>query len=54
MMEKIALKDFLQFQYLSSLTASPDKSKCAFVVTQCDEASNGYQSHIYLLDRKTR
>ena len=53
-MKELALKDFLDYQCLSALTASPDKSKCAFVVTHCDEASNGYQSYIYLLDRATR
>ena len=53
-MKQLELTDFLNYQYLSCPVASPDKSKVAFVVSQCDEAVNGYRSCVYLFDRKTR
>lgn len=52
-MKALEIEDLLQYKFLASLKASPDKSKCAFVVSQCCKDSNDYSSCIYLLDLKT-
>lgn len=53
-MKTLQLTDLLHYSFLSAPAASPDGSKCAFVVSRCDEAANGYQSWVYLFDRRTR
>ena len=47
-MERIQLKDFLDYRYLSALEFCPDGSYAAFVVSRADLNTNGYQSCIYL------
>lgn len=53
-MENLKLTDFLEYQYLSGLAASPNKQRCAFVVSRCDLKSNGYRSTIHVLERSER
>lgn len=53
-MEAIKIEDILEYKFLSALTPSPNREKCAFVVSQCSERTNGYLSYIYVLDRRTR
>jgi acylaminoacyl-peptidase len=53
-MKPLQLDDFLQYHYLSALTPSPDRNKCAFVVSHCDIENNGYQSYIYIFDCQSR
>lgn len=47
-MSTIQLRDFLNYRFLSGLSASPDGSKAALVVTQCDEENNSYRHDIWL------
>ena len=53
-MEAVKIEDILEYKFLSALTPSPNKEKCAFVVSQCHIEGNDYRSFIYVLDRKTR
>ncbi|MCI8622606.1 MAG: S9 family peptidase [Provencibacterium sp.] len=49
-MQRIELRDFLRYQFLSSPEFSPNGKKAAFVVSQCDEGTDGYRSFIHLYD----
>lgn len=49
-MDKIQLHDFLHYRFLSRVTASPDGSRAAFVVTVCDEAHNAYRHDLWLYE----
>ncbi|WP_026478755.1 alpha/beta hydrolase family protein [Alkaliphilus transvaalensis] len=48
-MEKIALKDFTQFKFLSGLEYGPKGNVAAFVVHESDVENNKYLSNIWLL-----
>ena len=52
-MQKIEIKDFLRYKYISELSLSPDGAHAAFVVTQADEEENGYKNALYVLDLAT-
>ncbi|MGM9607049.1 MAG: alpha/beta hydrolase family protein [Oscillospiraceae bacterium] len=49
-MDKIQLRDFLRYRFLSSVKASPDGGRAAFVVTVCDEERNTYRHDIWLYE----
>ncbi len=51
-MKQLQLKDFLQYQFLSNLTVSPDGAHRAMIVSICDEPNNTYKNHIYVDDQK--
>ncbi|MDR1832551.1 MAG: S9 family peptidase [Fusobacteriaceae bacterium] len=53
-MEKLQLRDFLRYKFLSNLEFAPDGEHGAFVVHESDEGENTYRSNIWLLDRKTK
>lgn len=54
-MNKIELKDFLDFHYLSQPQLSPDGQAVGYVVSQADWQENGYSSYIWLYaDGKNR
>lgn len=53
-MRRLTIEDLLNYKYLSALVASPDKKKCAFIVSQCNEKKNCYDSSVYVFDRQTR
>lgn len=54
MKKRIKADTFLQFQYVSNPTFSPDGSKICFVVQKADLENNGYQGNLWILDRETR
>jgi len=49
-MKPVALKDFLQYRFLSGLRYAPDGRRAAFVVTTAHEAENSYESRLWLYD----
>ena len=49
-MESIQIKDFLQYKYLSNVKYAPDGKKAAFVVANCNEDENSYESRLWLYD----
>ena len=49
----ILLEDFLRYNYLSALSASPSGKKIAFVLSRCAADREGYESCIWLLDPET-
>ena len=53
-MDKLELKDFLYYNYLSNMEASPDEKKVAFVTHRADVDINGYKSYIWMMDSKTK
>ena len=46
-MKQLQLKDFLNYKFLSSVTASKDGQLCVFVVNECDEENNNYKSNLF-------
>ena len=52
-MKQLQLKDFLNYKFLSSVTASKDGQTCVFVVNECDEENNSYKSNLYLYKEGT-
>ena len=53
-MESIQIKDFLQYKYLSNVKYAPDGKKAAFVVANCNEDENSYESRLWLYDGELR
>lgn len=53
MKEKIDLKDFLEYTFLSNLTVAPDEKHFAYVKSTCDEKKQSYQSFLHVSDGKT-
>ena len=49
-MEPIGIKDFLNYKYLSNVRYAPDGKRAAFVVSNCSEEENGYESRLWLYD----
>ena len=49
-MEKLKLKDFLAYRYLSAPEFAPDGKICAFVAAQAKEDESGYDRDIWLFD----
>ncbi len=49
-MEPIGIKDFLNYKYLANVKYAPDGRRAAFVVSECNEAENGYESRLWLWD----
>ena len=54
MKKKIEVDSFLQFQFVSNPTFSPDGKKAAFVVQKANLKDNNYPGDIYLLDVETK
>mgnify|MGYP002386440046 CR=1 FL=1 len=53
-MERLQLKDFLNYKFISGLEMSPDKKKAGFVVSTADYDNNAYKSNIWLMDTNTK
>lgn len=53
-MDSIQLKDFLQYKYLSALKYAPGGKTAAFVVSNCNEEENNYESRLWLYDGSLR
>ena len=53
-MEKLQLRDFLNYKFISNLELSPDKKNDGFVVSVSDYDSNNYKSNIWLMNEQTK
>ncbi len=53
-MEKLQLRDFLNYKFVSNLEMSPDKKNVGFVVSISDYDSNSYKSNIWLMNSNTK
>ncbi len=49
-MEKLQLKDFTKYKFLSGISFSPDGKNCGFIVHKIDIEENKYLSNIYILN----
>ena len=49
-MESVQLRDFLQYRFLSDVQYAPDGKRAAFVVSNCNEEENCYESRLWLYD----
>lgn len=49
-MEPIGIKDFLTYKSLSNVKYAPDGRRAAFVVSNCNETENCYESRLWLCD----
>ena len=49
-MEPIGIKDFLDYKYLSNVKYAPDGKRAAFIVSNCNEEENSYESRLWLYD----
>ncbi len=50
-MDQIQINDFLHFRFLSSPKFAPGGKRAAFVVSNCNEEGNGYESRLWLWDK---
>ena len=53
-MNAIELKDFLNYKFLSNLQYAPGGKRAAFVVSNCNEEENNYESRLWLYDGELR
>ena len=53
-MKPIELKDFLNYKFLSNLQYAPGGKRAAFVVANCNEEENNYESRLWLYDDELR
>ncbi len=53
-MENLKLRDFLDYNYLSSIEVSPDKKNTAFIVHRGDYDDNDYKSNIWVINNETK
>lgn len=53
-MENLKLRDFLDYNYLSSIEVSPDKKNTAFIVHRGDYDDNDYKSNIWVMNNETK
>ncbi len=53
-MEKLQLRDFLNYKFISNLEMSPDKKKAGFVVNVSDYDNNCYKANIWIMDTNTK
>ena len=49
-MKKIEINTFLEFQFVSNPTFSPDGKYIAFIVSTADKADNNYKGNIHVVD----
>lgn len=53
-MNKLQLKDFLNYKFLSQLKVSPDEKYSAFVLAESNYEENVYNKNIYILNNTTK
>ena len=53
-MRKLELKDFLNYRFLSNIKYAPGGKAAAFVVSNCNEEENCYESRLWLWDGQLR
>ena len=51
---KIEINTFLEFQFVSNPTFSPDGKYIAFIVSTADKADNNYKGNIYVYDMEAK
>ena len=49
-MRSVEIRDFLTYKFLSDVQYSPNGKRAAFVVSQCNEEENCYESRLWLYD----
>ena len=53
-MEQLKLTDFLNYRFLSAVRYAPDGNRAAFVVSNCNEEENCYESRLWMYDGTLR
>ena len=53
-MRALQLKDFLNYKFLSNVKYAPGGQRAAFVVSNCNEEDNCYESRLWLWDGQLR
>ena len=53
-MESVRIDDILRYRFLSGVRYAPDGRRAAFVVSQCNEEENCYESRLWLYDGTLR
>ena len=53
-MEQLKLKDFLEYRFLSGVRYAPGGQRAAFVVANCNEEENCYESRLWMYDGQLR
>ena len=53
-MRSVEIRDFLTYKFLSDVQYSPNGKRAAFVVSQCNEEENCYESRLWLYDGAIR
>ena len=53
-MKKIAINTFLDFQFVSNPTFSPNGKYIAFIVSTADKADNNYKGNIHVYDMEAK
>lgn len=53
-MENLKLRDFLDYNYLSSIEVSPDEKNTAFIVHRGDYDDNDYKSNIWVMNNEIK
>ena len=53
-MEQLQLKDFLNYRFLSGVRYAPGGKRAAFVVANCNEEENSYESRLWMYDGQLR
>lgn len=53
-MNNIKIDDFLKYNFISNLQFSPDGENLAFVVHNINSDNNNYESHIHILNTRTK
>lgn len=53
-MEKIKLKDFLDFTFLSNVESTDNKDKTVFLSHKCNEEENNYKTNLWIYDHKSK
>lgn len=53
-MKNLKLRDFLDYNYLSSIEVSPDEKNTAFIVHRGDYDDNDYKSNIWVMNNETK
>ena len=53
-MKKIEINTFLDFQFVSNPTFSPNGKYIAFIVSTADKADNNYKGNIYVYDMEAK
>lgn len=53
-MDKLQIKDFTRYKFLSNIAVSPNRENVAFVVSTADEKGNTYKGDIWIYNLKSK